>query len=77
MTARARTIARALITPTYLQMLRQRVAAKQALFDAAEHGDAEALIALGRLVLDQGNKDDNEDDTGTAATRRGKGTTNE
>jgi len=51
---------------SYLRALRQRVAARTDLWDRAMHGDAEALIALGRLVLDQ--NDDNEDDT--AATPR-------
>ena len=71
----ARTLARGLITPTYLQMLRQRVTARADLWERAMGGDAEALIELGRLVLDQGT--DDEDDTGTAAKRRRKGTTNE
>ena len=71
----ARTIARGLITRDYLHALRQRVTARRDLWDRAMRGDAEALIALGRLVLDQGT--DDEDDTGTAATRRRKGTTNE
>ena len=62
----ARTIARGLITPAYLQALRQRVTARRDLWDRAMHGDAAALIELGRLVLDQ--NDDNEDDT--AATPR-------
>ena len=58
----ARTIARGLITRDYLHALRQRVTARRDLWDRAMRGDAEALIALGRLVLDQ-HDDDNEDDT--------------
>ena len=45
---------------SYLRALRQRVAARTDLWDRAMHGDAEALIALGRLVLDQ-HDDDNTD----------------
>ena len=59
----ARTIARGLITRDYLHALRQRVTARRDLWDRAMHGDAEALIALGRLVLDQHD----DDDTDTAA----------
>ena len=56
-----REIARKLTTDrSYLQALRQRIAARRAVWGRAMHGDAAALIELGRLVLDQGTDDEDE-----------------